>query len=541
MSLDRWRSPSLPEAGGLAALVLLYLATVLPHLADDPIVGGDEGWIISAAARLAQDGVFGTELFRGFYGAEDRYYFNLPLHHLVLAGVFDLFGVGVAQARAVSFVFGLAVLLLTFALGRRAGGPAVGLGAAALLVLLRLNLAPFSGLTLTDLGAMARYDLAALPYALGALLLLSRRPSEPGPLAAATAGLLTGLAALTQFIGAFFLLPILLFLLTLSLPAARRLVLAAALVLGALLPFLPYAAFVADGWEEFRGQARAGEEDAGGKRELADLLSPAYYWRQLREEPDRYWAATGLEEFPDSPRDLLRRPSARLALVVLLPIAAVHVLARARGDPLWRLLALSFLALLLQLALLEPMKRFVYWVAAAPLFAVILADLGRAVWSFDWRPPQSTTLLRAVAVVVGLLFAVEGGAVAAKDVWQARDAPSYAALARRLDAALPPGASALGDNRLWPALRGRDFRSLLLLFYHTHPEISRERSTDIFGALERTGADYVLLSPLSRETLSRLTPEDAADFDRFLAERTRLVATVADPAYGPIEVYQVTE
>src|SRR3989304_4944343 len=116
--LARWRSPPALERLGLLALVLVYLATVLPNLGDDPIVGGDEGWIISSAARLAEDGVFGSDLFRGLYGAENQYYFNLPLHHLVLAAVFKLSGVGVLQARLVSVVFGLAALLLTFALCR---------------------------------------------------------------------------------------------------------------------------------------------------------------------------------------------------------------------------------------------------------------------------------------------------------------------------------------------------------------------------------------------------------------------------------------
>ena len=103
---------------GLALLVLLYLVTVLPSLGNDPIAGGDEGWIISASARLARDGVFGSDLFKGFYGAENHYYFNLPLHHLMLAGVFEVFGVSLGTARMVSVLFGLAALLLTYALGR---------------------------------------------------------------------------------------------------------------------------------------------------------------------------------------------------------------------------------------------------------------------------------------------------------------------------------------------------------------------------------------------------------------------------------------
>ena len=96
--IRRRRSAAIPLLA-LPALAGLYLLTVVPNLGDDPIVGGDEGWIMSAAARLAEDGVFGSGPFAGFYGAEDHYFFNLPLHHLVVAGVFKVAGVGVVQAR----------------------------------------------------------------------------------------------------------------------------------------------------------------------------------------------------------------------------------------------------------------------------------------------------------------------------------------------------------------------------------------------------------------------------------------------------------
>src|SRR4029077_9320824 len=105
------------EALGLVAIAGFYLVTVLPNIGNNPIVGGDEGWIISASAKLAREGVFGTDLFAGFYGADRHYFFNLPLHHLVLSGVFKLIGVGIVQARLVSVAFGLATLLLTWALG----------------------------------------------------------------------------------------------------------------------------------------------------------------------------------------------------------------------------------------------------------------------------------------------------------------------------------------------------------------------------------------------------------------------------------------
>src|SRR5207253_3203054 len=153
-----------------------------------------------------------------------------------------IFGVGLIQARLVSAASGLATLILTWALGRRLGGPQLGLLAAALLAVLRLNLAPFTGLTLTDLGATVRYDLIAVPYGLGACLLLLRRP-VPGPGPLFLAGLLLGLASLTQFIGALFVLPLAVFVGALALPWKRRVVLAAIMAFGISLPVLPYATY----------------------------------------------------------------------------------------------------------------------------------------------------------------------------------------------------------------------------------------------------------------------------------------------------------
>jgi hypothetical protein len=82
-------------------------------------------------------------------------------------------------------------------------------------------------------------------------------------------------------------------------------------------------------------------------------------------------------------------------------------------------------------------------------------------------------------------------------------------------------------------------RSLLLLFYWTNPDIAGNELTDVAGAMERIDADYLLLSPLSREILAKLTPEDSVRFQQYLSEHGRLVATVSEPPYGPVEVYQL--
>ena len=543
----------------LIALAGLYLVTVLPHLGNDPIVGGDEGWIMSASARLAEDGTFGSDLFAGFYGADSHYFFNLPLHHLILAAVFKIAGVGMEQARLVSVLFGLATLVLTYALGSRIGGRVVGLAAVALLVLLRLNLTPFTGLTLTDLGATVRYDLIAVPYGLGATLLvlaavrttLLRHVSaftstgiqsssdtigvDRSVLFVAAAGFLTGLGALTQFIGAFVGIPLVVFLLTeYSLRLRQRMQLVAIFALAAILPFLPYGLYAVSNWDDFRGQSRAVEQST-------DFTSLSFYIDQLRNEPDRYAIGVDLQEAASGLSGLASRPSARLVFFLLGPLALVYTARRAvEGVGAHRMLALMLFGLILQLALFESTKRFVYWVCVVPYLCIALADFATA--CLQWRPRDPRLALGAriaIAVMVAVI-AVEGLVVAARDARESGDAPSIEAAGQAIEAALPEGASAIGDNRLWPVLRARPYRSLLLLFYHTNPSISRDQATDVFGAMDGIGADYLLLSPLSREILARLSPEHTAEFDRYLQERAELTTTVETPGYGPIEVYRLT-
>jgi hypothetical protein len=157
------------------------------------------------------------------------------------------------------------------------------------------------------------------------------------------------------------------------------------------------------------------------------------------------------------------------------------------------------------------------------------------------RSPSQQLALRAAVAAIGAVFLLEGLGVALKDVRDARDAPSYAAAGDQVAAIVPAGSVVLGDNRMWPALDSRDLqlRSLLLLFYHTNPVISRERVTDIPGAFARIDPGYILLSPLSRDILSRLSPEDTRAFDDFMEQRTTKLGSVEARGYGPIDVYEV--
>src|SRR5579864_1692402 len=82
-----------------AALLALFLATGLRHLDTVPQAYEDEPWQASTAYSLLTRGVFGSQMFAGFYGMDQRYYGFMPLHPLLMAATFKALGVGLAEAR----------------------------------------------------------------------------------------------------------------------------------------------------------------------------------------------------------------------------------------------------------------------------------------------------------------------------------------------------------------------------------------------------------------------------------------------------------
>ena len=96
----------------LGVAVVLYLCGTLACLDRFPAVSQDEPWIASSGYKLATAGALGSDLFSGYHGMDRHHFVQMPVYPVLQAALFRMFGLGVVQMRALSVVFGLALLLM---------------------------------------------------------------------------------------------------------------------------------------------------------------------------------------------------------------------------------------------------------------------------------------------------------------------------------------------------------------------------------------------------------------------------------------------
>ena len=535
------------EAVALVVAAAILLASVLPNLANHPTLTDDEAWVMSASYKLATEGVFGSDMFQGFYGAESHYFFNMPGHHFVVAAVFKVLGAGVVQARLAGVVYGLATLALTYLLARRLYGAGAAVLALGLMLFLRLNMGFDTGLPLQELSASIRYDLAPVPFMLGGTLLLLGGATLRR---AAAAGALFGIATLLQFYGAFMIPVAVAFLALEALPARERARLSGVLVAAAAVVCLPYGAYALAHPDDFRGQA-------GTVDQRDDFTNPSFYVDSVSGEPDRFLRPLAFKEVPKGedprlvePRLLslreiaVRRPSAKLGVLVGLPLAAGFAALRAlrqrsRND---RMLVLALAGLCLQYAVFESLKLYIYWIPVVPFLCTGVA--GAALWSL--RPPRGDRLRLALAgaTVVCLLGVFAEGSVARIGGFRAVSRETeYSRLGDLIHDEIAPETRVVGSTSLWWALRDTDYRSYFMFFYVTSPNAGPYRTT-IGGYLDDVAPDYLVLTRLGVEELQKhLAPQDRRDLDDYLAAHARLVRRIDGGdarSYGYVEIWRLS-
>jgi 4-amino-4-deoxy-L-arabinose transferase-like glycosyltransferase len=510
----------------------------LPNLANHPVPSDDEIWILSAAHKLATEGVFGTDLFADFYNADHAYLFNMPLHHIMLAGVFKVFGTSIVVGRLLGVIYGLLSIGLVYLVARQLSGVWAATLAVAFMLFLKLNIGFDTGLPIQEMARTMRYDLAPVPFMLGAMLLLFK----PTRWRVVGAGVLLALATLMQFYGAFMLPVAALYLLLERIDLRERIKLIGVLAGVAMIVALPYGVYIVGNYHDFKGQTSTLER-------RIHLGEPEFYVRNLYHENDRFPFHFG------SPSQAMHRLTGKLAIIFGLPIAAALAGWKGfrEGDRKQRLLCIALVGLPLQFAVIDAQKLYFYWVVVTPFLCLGLAQLivagvdyvrenMRGSSLFTSPRPSSLHLpsLAVATVLAGFLFVVfaEGIHAQYQGLRVVNRETNYMSLRERLDAYVPPGAKIVGATALWWAMPDTDYRSYYMLFYSTNPRIA-ERQTTISGYLDSIGTEYIVLNRTSRYFLGRLIPRDQQDLDQYLLGSSEKIYDEPDLSYGWIEVWKV--
>jgi len=472
----------------LPLLILLYLLATLPYLADFPLVETAQMGIAAPAYKLATQGIYGNDLYRGLYHAESRNYEYLPLYPLAVALSFKLLGLGVWQARLVSVWCGLLVLMLTYRLGKTAVNTPVGLLAATALCLLAITVPGattdlYPGrIPLLDFARVLRYDIMAPLWLLAAshLFLLHSQftiHNSPFTITHLIIGFLIGLATLSHLYGAF-ILPVfgVLLIWQAGWRAWRPFLL---IIAGWSLTLLPWLIYILQDLPAYQGQMLRHEN-------RFDLLNPVFYVNNLRGEIWRYVKFIGRFR----PPVLFPRPGFWLMAVAVIA-AYIHLWPQIRRPHLSaRFLFITLPMLATLLALLVSFKRYSYVALLLP-FLAILVGLGIVViWNWLrgrgrwWRLLFGLWLL--VAVAEGLFSVAETRQTAATIT-------PYRELTAVLHQHISPNSRPLALHTYWLALADYDVAALDLAYNLTDPAFVGHDARPLPQVIHTLAPDYIIV------------------------------------------------
>jgi 4-amino-4-deoxy-L-arabinose transferase-like glycosyltransferase len=523
-ALPRWLLPVL--------LLLIFWVVSIRYLALVPPVADDEPWQASTGWKIAATGVFGTDVFAGWFGMDRHYYGYMPLHPMLLALVYKLAGLGLWQTRFEPVVMGLVTLALTYALGRRLAGPNVGTLAVTLLLITRtaaVTRYALTGILMLDTARIARYDMVVPVFGLASLHAYISAVRAAAPRKTWYFGLAGGLAALaglSHLYGAFWL-PVLLALAIWQGAGWRNV---AALLACFAVPWLLYGLYVLSGFSDWQGQF-------SGYGNRFELTSLAWYWNNLVLEPKRYGAGLGMIGWY-----YLARPGLWASLIAV-PAAIVYQAVRALRDKqaLSQTVLVPVVMLPLLYGLLLTLKLANYLVMIIPLFSVVVAWGAIRLWHWaagQRRPPHQW--LRLAMATAFVAVSAEG----ASRVWAleraAQTTTPYTAITSQIRQSMQAGDRLLALHVYWLGLTDVDFISWLVPVLLAGPHAG-SAGMGIEPALDQVAPDVVVLdSSMLRYFRSTLAPDPS--LTQILAWLGRngfiRLAVLDDETYGHLEIYR---
>ena len=490
-----------------------------PHLANFPPVSADEVWIMSASFKLATEGVLGSDLFAGLYGADRHYFLALPVHHLVQAAFFRAFGPGILQMRVPSLAAAVVVLCAVGWLAYKWGGLGYSMTTGILLLFWRSNLvAADSRPPLLALAQSGRYDVMVLCLWWSVILMINRHLDRPRRTTAAITGSLAGITVLTQFYGAGVLLCCVAAFLWASRERSAGRLYARECAIGVAIPILIYGAYIAAHRTDFIGQAALFSS-------RVDFYDPRFYLTNLLNEWRRFaW---------------LRYQSGDVvgawSVILAIPLA---FLTAARLFRLGNSLALiSMLGAFLSLALLDSLKARIYASLLLPVLCLgLAAALTPTLFVLRGRPWIGVRAVAGWALLMWIVIDGLGGYRFVSD--EGPRVSPYADVGHRIAASIDDRIPVLGSQRWWWALHERPYRSLNAQWEIWEVEQRARHEPDFSRMLERFGGAYLILDNDTRGDLTRVSPELRQQVNGILVARAARVAAWRDPTYGLIEIYR---
>jgi 4-amino-4-deoxy-L-arabinose transferase-like glycosyltransferase len=518
----------------LAIAVVALLSACLDHLGVFPPISQDEPWIAAAPYKLATQGVYGSDLFAGYYGADKHNYQHMPLYPLLQAALFKAIGVGVFEMRLLPVLLAVALLLAVFVVASALADSRVGLCAAVLMLVLAIGEGrDETGILLLDRARINRYDIAVPVFGLLALWIFVRAEADGARWRYLVTGILTGLASLSHLFGAFWL-PVFVALSawrpSSGMPRGQGTGLIAG---GFALTWLPWLAYIASGWSDFVGQMRFVSP-------RFEIFDPSFYVANAL----RGGGPLSLDWIARSIVDLeWIRPGA-WATIVGVPTALAAILWHRRADRDrdhgMRVLALASIAQFVMFLTLLKVKSINYMIGLWPLAVILLAWLGVRLW--QRRTSAGRLLIVAVVAAIG----VEGATRIVRARTAMRHTMPYDAYTREIAACIPPGARVLGLQDYWLGLREYDYRTWLVPAIYANP-IYHEPPVPFDVSLEQIDPDVVLIDRNMARFFDNASSSDHPmhgayrGFERFMTGRhAQLLCEIPNATYGPMRVYRVS-
>lgn len=508
----------------LFTLLLAYWLISLSNITSVPRVYEDEPWQASTGLKIAEQGIFGSDMFSGFYNMQDRYYGYVPLHPILLSIIFRFAGDGLFQSRFEPIALGLLLLALTFSLARRVfKDDRIGLLSIIFLLLVRtsgLTPSQTSGILLIDFARIARYDMLAAVFGLASLHAYQWAYQRSTRRSYMLAGFLAACATLSHLYGVFWLIA--LFTLTVwdqSRTISRRSTIGSMLI-GFSVPLIPYAIYILGDVADWRGQTL-------GYADRFELLNVNWYVQNFLHEPQRYAPGLGSIGF-----NWLLRPGFWSALIVI-PCAVAMLWRRSLSDRTLRALVVPALGLPVLFALLIHLKLANYLLTIIPILGIVFAWGVVSLWS--WLRGRKWIAAQVVVSAVLVASVFEGIARIVVLEETAMSMTPYTAFIDRVRHFIPNGARVLGLHNYWFGLESFEYRSFALPFL-----LQQSNNLSIDQGLEQIEPDVVLIDPRMRETFA-IDAQAAEQFQVWLTRHAgQVIGRVDDPTYGLMEVYQVT-